>query len=83
MYHIFGCYSIIVDTLILAYKDGNDVITLLLGSSDGWTEGSSSIVASRIADRSRVVTIAAGNSGKAGGWFKFSPGNGLSVISIS
>ncbi|EJD39665.1 subtilisin-like protease [Auricularia subglabra TFB-10046 SS5] len=87
-YRIFGCYdgtddSIIVDALLRAYEDGNDVITLSLGGSDGWTEGSSSVVASRIADRGRVVTIAAGNSGEAGGWYTSSPGNGLSVISVS
>lgn len=41
-----------------------DVLTLSLGGVDGWTEGSASVVASRIAAQGRVVTIAAGNGTK-------------------
>jgi hypothetical protein len=38
-----------------------DILTLSLGGVDGWTEGTGSVVASRIAAQARVVTIAAGN----------------------
>ncbi|EJD39676.1 subtilisin-like protease [Auricularia subglabra TFB-10046 SS5] len=87
-YRIFGCGdgtddAIIVDALLRAYQDGNDVITLSLGGSDGWTEGWPSVVASRIAERGRVLTIAAGNSGEAGAWFTSYPANGISVISVA
>ncbi|EJD48275.1 subtilisin-like protein [Auricularia subglabra TFB-10046 SS5] len=87
-YRIFGCDdgsddSIVVDALLRAYEDGNDVITLSLGGDGGWAQGTSSVVASRIADRGRVVTVAAGNSGDSGAWFTSNPGDGLSVISVS
>ncbi|EJD50489.1 subtilisin-like protease [Auricularia subglabra TFB-10046 SS5] len=87
-YRIFGCDGvtgddIIVEALLQAYKDKNDVITLSLGGADGWTTAASAVVASRIAQKGRVVTIAAGNSGDQGGWYTSSPGNGLDVISVS
>lgn len=90
MYRIFGCPEagtttddIIVQALLLAYQEGNDVITLSLGGPDGWTESAGSVVASRIAQKGRVVTIAAGNEGEFGAWYTSSPGNGLDVISVS
>lgn len=54
--------TVIIDALIRAYDDNVDVLTLSLGGTDGWTEGAASVVASRIADTGKVVTIAAGNS---------------------
>lgn len=53
--------TVIIDALTRAYNDGNDIITLSLGGPGGWTEDVSSVVASRIADKGRIVTIAAGN----------------------
>ncbi|EJD50690.1 subtilisin-like protein [Auricularia subglabra TFB-10046 SS5] len=87
-YRIFGCVGgtdddVIVESLIRAYNDGNDVITLSLGGTDGWTESVSSVVASRIAEQGRVVTIAAGNEGDQGAWFTASPSGGINVISIA
>ncbi|KAG7098360.1 hypothetical protein E1B28_000318 [Marasmius oreades] len=87
-YRIFGCEggtsdAEIIDALLLAVKDGQDIITLSLGGPDGWTESSSSVVASRIADSGKVVTIAAGNDGASGSWYSSSPGNGISVISVA
>jgi subtilisin family serine protease len=74
--------DIVIDALMRADKDGNDIITLSLGSANGWTESMSSIVASRIADEGRIVTIAAGNDGEYGSWYTSSPANGLNVISV-
>ncbi|KZV90011.1 subtilisin-like protease [Exidia glandulosa HHB12029] len=89
-YRIFGCPEggtttddIIVEALIRAYNEGNDVITLSLGGADGWTESAGSVVASRIASKGKVVTIAAGNAGEYGAWYSSSPGNGLDVISVA
>jgi subtilisin family serine protease len=87
-YRIFGCQGgaqddIIIDALIRAYSDDVDVITLSLGGTDGWTESASSVVASRIANRGKIVTIAAGNEGASGAWFTSSPANGLDVISVA
>ncbi|KAJ1301871.1 hypothetical protein OPQ81_009098 [Rhizoctonia solani] len=86
-YRVFGCNGsvsddIIIDSLLRAYKDGNDVITLSLGGVDGWTEGVSGVVASKIADSGRIVTIAAGNDGDFGSWYASSPGTGINVISV-
>ncbi|CEL53477.1 Minor extracellular protease vpr OS=Bacillus subtilis (strain 168) GN=vpr PE=1 SV=1 [Rhizoctonia solani AG-1 IB] len=86
-YRVFGCDGsvpddILIDSLLRAYKDGNDVITLSLGGADGWTEAVSGVVASKIADAGRIVTIAAGNDGQYGSWYTSGPGTGLSVISV-
>lgn len=53
--------DVLVDALIRGFNDGQDIITLSIGGTDGWTEGSASVVASRIAQTGKVVTIAAGN----------------------
>ena len=45
----------------MGYRDGQDILTLSLGGPNGWTESSSSVVASRIASSGKIVTIAAGN----------------------
>ncbi|CUA76593.1 Minor extracellular protease vpr [Rhizoctonia solani] len=86
-YRVFGCDGsvpddILIDSLLRAYKDGNDVITLSLGGPDGWTEAVSGVVASRIAEKGRIVTIAAGNDGQYGSWYASGPGTGRSVISV-
>ena len=52
---------VIVEALLRGVADGQDILTLSLGGPDGWTESSSSVVASRIAASGKVVTIAAGN----------------------
>lgn len=54
--------SVIIEALLLGVQDGQDILTLSLGGSDGWTESSSSTVASRIAASGKIVTIAAGGS---------------------
>ncbi|KAI0043794.1 pyrolysin [Auriscalpium vulgare] len=87
-YRIFGCAGYTTDDIIVAAllrgaADSQDVLTLSLGGADGWTESSSSVVASRIAATGTVLTIAAGNDGAVGSWFTSSPGNGVNVISVA
>ncbi|KAF8070083.1 pyrolysin [Lyophyllum atratum] len=87
-YRVFGCVGfvtddVIVDALLLGVQDGQDILSLSLGGADGWTESSSSVVASRIAASGKVVTIAAGNDGSSGSWYTSSPGNGVDVISAA
>ncbi|PBK73462.1 pyrolysin [Armillaria solidipes] len=87
-YRIFGCEGyvtddVIIDALIMGYKDGQDILTLSLGGAAGWTESASSVVASRIAATGKIVTIAAGNDGSYGSWFSSGPGNGVNVISVA
>jgi hypothetical protein len=73
---------VIISALLRANSDGMDVITLSLGGADGWTTGSSSVVASRLSAAGKVVTLAAGNEGAEGAWFTSSPANGISSISV-
>jgi hypothetical protein len=81
--HITNLQAVLIDALLRAYNDGMNVLTLSLGGVNGWTEGASGVVASRIAAHGRVVTIAAGNDGVLGPWFTSSPGTGLDVISVA
>ncbi|KAG5639025.1 hypothetical protein H0H81_007638 [Sphagnurus paluster] len=87
-YRVFGCDGsvtddIIIDALLRGVRDQQDILTLSLGGSDGWSESSSSVVASRIAASGKIVTIAAGNEGASGSWYTSSPGNGIDVISVA
>jgi hypothetical protein len=45
----------------MGVKANLDILTMSLGGSDGWTEGTGSVVSSRIAASGKIVTIAAGN----------------------
>ncbi|KAJ6587227.1 pyrolysin [Mycena vulgaris] len=87
-YRILGCSGyttddLIVAAMILAYNEKMDILTLSLGGDSGWTEGTASVVASRIAAQGRVVTIAAGNDGQDGAWYTSSPGGGIGAISVA
>jgi hypothetical protein len=42
-------------------KAGMDILTMSIGGADGWTEGISSVVSSRIAASGTIVTIGAAN----------------------
>ncbi|KAF5348713.1 hypothetical protein D9758_006755 [Tetrapyrgos nigripes] len=89
MYRIFGCAGdttddIIVDALLRGVQDGADILTLSVGdSTDGWTEGTASVVASRIASSGKPVTVASGNDGSSGAWLSSSPGNAVDAISVA
>ncbi|KIJ56964.1 hypothetical protein M422DRAFT_238550 [Sphaerobolus stellatus SS14] len=87
-YRIFGCSGsvpddIIIEALLQGQKDGMDIMTLSLGGADGWTEGAATVVASRLADAGKIITIAAGNDGSFGSWYTSGPGNGIDVISVA
>ncbi|KAJ7772724.1 subtilisin-like protease [Mycena maculata] len=87
-YRVFGCTGdttdeVIVDALLMGVKAGMDILTMSIGGADGWTEGTASVVSSRIAATGTIVTIAAGNDGASGSWFTSSPGNGIDAISVA
>ncbi|KAG9048751.1 hypothetical protein FS837_012114 [Tulasnella sp. UAMH 9824] len=87
-YRVFGCEGgvsdeVLIDALIRAYKDGNDILSLSLGGPQGWTSAATAVVASRIAAKGRIVSIAAGNEGQFGSWYASSPGSGVDVISVA
>lgn len=85
---VFGCEGgasddIFIDALLRAYTDGNDIISLSLGGTQGWTSSPTSVVASRIAAKGRIVSVAAGNEGYFGSWYASSPASGVNVISVA
>ncbi|PPR04383.1 hypothetical protein CVT26_004221 [Gymnopilus dilepis] len=87
-YRVFGCSGsvtddILVQALLTGVKEGQDILTMSLGGADGWTEGTSSVVSSRIAGQGKIVTIAAGNDGAEGSWFTSGPGNAINAISAA
>ncbi|KAJ3530209.1 hypothetical protein NMY22_g8670 [Coprinellus aureogranulatus] len=86
-YRVFSCEGfatdeVLVDALLKAADDGNDILTLSLGEPDGWTSSVSSVIASRIAKSGKIVTVAAGNEGAIGSWYTSAPANGIDVISV-
>ncbi|KAG9127746.1 hypothetical protein FRC07_010198, partial [Ceratobasidium sp. 392] len=86
-YRVFGCKGtvsddVLIDALVRAYNDGNDVINLSLGGPEGWTAGVTAVVSSKIAAAGRVVTISAGNDGEYGSWYAAGPASGSEVLSI-
>lgn len=86
-YRVFGCNGqtsddLVIQGMIRAYQDGMDIINLSLGELSGWTEGTLSVVASRLSDRGLIVVASAGNRGQAGSWYSFSPGSGIGVINV-
>ncbi|KAG8728430.1 hypothetical protein FRC11_011074 [Ceratobasidium sp. 423] len=86
-YRVFGCSGTVSDDVLVAaltraYEDGNDIITFSLSSVGAWTESFTGVIASRIADKGRVVVASAGNQGAVGAWYFGSPGTGKSVISV-
>lgn len=52
---------VIVEALLRGVSDGMDILTMSLGGAAGWTEGTSTVVSSRISAQGKIVTIAAGN----------------------
>lgn len=87
-YRVFGCEGssgddVIIAALTQAYKDGANILSLSLGGAQGWSEAPSSVVASNIAAKGRIVTIAAGNDGAYGSFYASSPGAGKEVISVA
>jgi hypothetical protein len=74
---------VIIAALLRGYNDGMNILTLSIGGVDGWTEAAGAVVASRIAAKGLIVTIAAGNDGADGAWYTSSPGTGLNVISVA
>jgi hypothetical protein len=59
------------------------LISSSLGDPAGWTEYVVGVLASRVADTGRIVTIAAGNAGSEGAWYASNPATGINVISVT
>ncbi|EMD33648.1 hypothetical protein CERSUDRAFT_159874 [Gelatoporia subvermispora B] len=88
MYRIFGCTGdttddVIIDALLRGVSDGNDILTMSLGGSSGWTEDTGSVVSSRIAATGKIVTIATGNDGTKGTFFTSAPATAINAIAVA
>ncbi|KAG2016370.1 serine-type endopeptidase [Coprinopsis cinerea AmutBmut pab1-1] len=86
-YRIFGCEGFTQDDVIIAalfrgVDDGADILSLSLGGAHGWTVSAGAVVASRIAETGKIITIAAGNDGSRGSWYAASPSSAINAISV-
>lgn len=75
-----------MSTLLLSNQrqaDEGAIYNSSIGGPAGWTEYVVGVLASKIVDAGRIVTIAAGNEGADGAWYASGPATGLNVISVS
>lgn len=88
MYRVFGCHGstasdVIIDGMARAFADGVDIISMSLGSLQGWTENAGTILASRLADRGVFMSIAAGNDGESGVFAPSGPAAGRDAMAVA
>lgn len=86
-YRVFSCVAdttddILTEAMLRAYSEGADIVTMSFGAVDGWASSTLSVVASRVAEMGRVVTVAAGNYGEGGPMLFSSPASGENVIAV-
>ncbi|OAQ90479.1 subtilisin [Purpureocillium lilacinum] len=87
-YRVFGCDGatgddVLMSALYRAYDDGNDIITMSLGSPSGWSERPWAVAVSRIVARGVACTMSAGNEGDRGIFYTGGAADGLGVASIA
>lgn len=87
-YRVFSCSGastdeIVVQAILKACQDGNDIINMSLTDRSGWSESVLSVIADRVAATGKIVTAAAGNNQAYGTWFAAAPGTGNNVISVA
>ncbi|KAJ6441546.1 subtilisin [Purpureocillium lavendulum] len=87
-YRVFGCDGatgddVLMSALYRAYDDGNDIITMSLGSPSGWSERPWAVAVSRIVARGVACTMSAGNEGDRGLFYTGGAADGLGVASIA
>ncbi|KAM0326741.1 hypothetical protein ACHAQA_006614 [Verticillium albo-atrum] len=73
----------LIDSFLMAYEAGADIITASIGGPYGWADGGWAMVASRIVDQGIIVTIAASNDGWVGPFFASSGSSGKNVIAVA
>jgi len=76
--------AVIIEALEKGVKDGMDILTLSIGSDEcvGWATTTVAVVADRIAQSGKIITVAVGNDGDRGSWCVSSPATGNDVISV-
>ena len=86
-YRVYSCYGytdsvILYEAMARAYDDGADVISLSIGEIGPWSSTEFSVIASRLAERGKVLTISVGNDGRSGPMMVNSPATGKEVIAV-
>ena len=86
-YRVFGCKgstseAIVIAALLVAYKNGAQVINLSLGGS-GWAQSPAARFASLLTEKGVVVVAAQGNDGSDGLYWASSPAAGEGVIAVA
>lgn len=87
-YKVFSYYDgttedILIDAFLMAYKADADIITSSIGGAGGWASDAWAVVASRIADKGVIVTIAAGNDGEEGPYYASDGSSGDKVLAVA
>ncbi|KAL0060586.1 hypothetical protein AAF712_012645 [Marasmius tenuissimus] len=84
----FNMTGVAYDAELSAYKvvgcgSGVSEDVTVVGLVQADKDGNDSVVASRVAEKGRIVTIAAGNEGADDAWYASGPGAGEEVISVA
>jgi len=76
--------TVVIEALDRGVKDGMDILTLSFGTEDckGWATTTVAVVADRIAQSGKIMTIEVGDNGNLGSWCVSSPATGNDVISV-
>ncbi|PVU85363.1 hypothetical protein BB560_007049 [Smittium megazygosporum] len=89
VYRIFGCSpeanvesSIVLEAIIKAFEDGNDIINMSFGNGYSWAQYLDSRISDSIARQGVIIVSAFGNFGDHGFWSGGSPALGENVIAV-
>ncbi|KAH6702718.1 hypothetical protein VD0002_g2522 [Verticillium dahliae] len=73
----------LIEAMLRAYDDGVDIISISIGSMNGWADNPWALVADRIVEQGVLVIIAAGNNGGPGAFAADSGSAGVNVVSVA
>lgn len=90
MYRVMGCSSeggtsndIVMSAILMAVRDGADVISASIGGVGGWSKGDVlSALVTKIVSQGIALVMAAGNEGSEGPFFAESPAAAANAIAI-
>lgn len=90
MYRVMGCQSeggtsndIVVSAILMAVRDGADVISASIGGVGGWSVGDAlSDLINRIVAQGITMVIAAGNEGSEGLFYAESPAAATNALAV-
>ncbi|PLW30105.1 hypothetical protein PCASD_16729 [Puccinia coronata f. sp. avenae] len=90
MYRIMGCKpdgestnDIVMSALLMAVRDGADVISASIGGLGGWSKGDAlSDLINDLTGKGHVVVLAAGNEGSEGLFYAESPAAATNALAI-